>query len=99
MLGRLAQERNRTFCLFPLPLFASNERVDRGEYDVCTYCGRSIFPGVAECPYCHSYTDGKGPLGLEPDRPRPKWFVVVAWVAVAAMLLPLVWALWRLFRR
>ena len=74
MLGRLAQERNRTFCLFPLPLFASNERVDRGEYDVCTYCGRSIFPGVAECPYCHSYTDGKGPLGLEPDRPRPKWF-------------------------
>ena len=28
-----------------------DERED--EYDRCAACGKSVFPGVSECPYCH----------------------------------------------
>ena len=70
--------------------------MDRGEYDVCTYCGRSIFPGVAECPYCHHYTDGKGRLGLEAERRLPRAYAIAGWILLAALLLPLLWGLARL---
>ncbi|MCW8131737.1 MAG: hypothetical protein KIS92_15430 [Planctomycetota bacterium] len=70
--------------------------MDPGEYDVCTYCGKSIFPDVAECPYCHKYTDGKGPHGLNAGEPRRlAWYYVLAgWVLLLLMLLPFVLQLW-----
>jgi pyroglutamyl-peptidase len=67
--------------------------MDPGEYEVCTYCGKSIFPGVAECPYCHHYTNGQGPYALHRERRIPRVFVIGGWVALAAFLLSLVWAL------
>jgi uncharacterized OB-fold protein len=27
---------------------------DDETYDSCLSCGKSIFPGVSECPYCHN---------------------------------------------
>lgn len=75
--------------------------MDPGEYDACTYCGKTIFPGVAECPYCHHYTDGKGPLGTDAEEPRKlsPLYVTVGWVLVILTVLPLLWALWRAFTR
>ena len=67
--------------------------MDRGEYDVCSYCGRSIFPGVAECPYCHRYTDGRGSFGLEEQKRLPRLFVIAGWLVLAGLLLPLLLAL------
>lgn len=75
--------------------------MDPGEYDACTYCGKTIFPGAAECPYCHNYTDGKGPLGTGEDIPRklPAIYVAVGWVLVVLTVMPLLWALWLAFAR
>ncbi len=72
--------------------------MDRGEYDACTYCGKSIFPGVAECPYCQHYTDGQGPFGLEEKKRLPRIFVIAGWLVLAGMLLPLLLALWSWLR-
>ena len=71
--------------------------MDRGEYNQCTYCGRTIFPGVAACPYCHQYTDGKGPLGLgAEDTPRKfsRTYVIAGWLVLVCTLLPLLYALY-----
>jgi RNA polymerase subunit RPABC4/transcription elongation factor Spt4 len=27
---------------------------DDDSYDSCLSCGKSVFPGVSECPYCHN---------------------------------------------
>lgn len=73
--------------------------MDRGEYDVCSYCGKSIFPGVAQCPYCGRFTDEQGPLGLQQQRRIPRIFVILGWVALVAFVLPLVYGLFVLLRR
>lgn len=64
-----------------------------GDYQRCSYCGRKIFADVAECPYCHNYTDGKGPLGPNPEKRLPRAFVIAAWLVVLGMLLPILWVL------
>ncbi|MCZ7648171.1 MAG: hypothetical protein M5U26_23420 [Planctomycetota bacterium] len=69
--------------------------MDPGEYETCTYCNRSIFPDVAECPYCRHYTDGKGPFGLgAEDSPRriPRIFVIAGLLVVLAFVLPVLLA-------
>ncbi len=71
--------------------------MDSGEYEACTYCNRSIFPDVAECPYCHNYTDGKGPFALQKERRIPRIFIIAGWLALLGMLLPLLFALFQWF--
>lgn len=74
---------------------------DPGEYDACSYCNRSIVTGVAECPYCHNYTDGRGPYAVDADAPRklPRVYVIFGWLLLLSMLLPLAWVLWVTFGR
>ena len=65
--------------------------IEDDPYEECTDCGKSIFPGVSECPYCRNFTDGKGPLALirenEDERPRlKKIWVITAWVLVVLLL-------------
>ncbi|GMV80132.1 MAG: hypothetical protein AMXMBFR7_13160 [Planctomycetota bacterium] len=71
--------------------------MDPGEYDTCTYCNRSIFPDVAECPYCGHYTDGKGRFGLgaEDERRIPRVFLIAGWLVVLALVLPLLITVWN----
>jgi hypothetical protein len=70
--------------------------MDPGEYDACTYCGKTIFHGVAECPYCHNYTDGKGPLGIGEKEPRKltKIYVIAGCLLLLAMVLEILVQLW-----
>ena len=67
--------------------------MDAGEYETCTYCNRTIFEGVAECPYCHNYTDGNGPYALHRERRIPRIFVIAGWVVLVAFALPALLAL------
>lgn len=69
--------------------------MDPGEFEVCSYCNRSIYPDVAECPYCHNYTDGNGPYGLHKQRRIPKVFVIAGWLVVIAFVLPALLALYQ----
>ena len=74
---------------------------DPGEYDACTYCGRTIFPGVVQCPYCKEMNDGKGALGLEGEqKPRlPRSYVIAGWLLIAITIVPMLYALWYVFMR
>ena len=76
--------------------------MDRGEYDVCSYCGRSIFPDVAECPYCHRYTDGQGPFSAA-ESPgglrQSKVFTIAGWLVVLGFLLPLLFVIFQWLSR
>ncbi len=69
--------------------------MDHDEYESCTYCNRSIFPDVAECPYCHNYTDGNGPYGWARHKRMPRIYVIMAWLVLAAFVLPLLLALYQ----
>jgi hypothetical protein len=79
----------------------ADDEMDRGEYEVCSYCGRSIFPDAPQCPYCGNYTDGQGPGQRPPDKDRrlPPYLVLVGWLVILAFLLPLIlWMAARLAR-
>jgi hypothetical protein len=57
------------------------------DYETCSYCGKTIMAGVAQCPYCKNYTDDQGSRGLQAKRPLPRWFVVGGVLALVAMAL------------
>ena len=65
----------------------------------CSYCGKSIYADSPRCPKCGNYTDGLGTLGKEERSERrlaPIW-VIAAWLAVIALLLPFLLALYAHF--
>lgn len=57
------------------------------DYETCSYCGKTIMAGVAQCPYCKNYTDEEGPKGLQSKRPLPRWFLIGGVLALTAILL------------
>jgi len=61
--------------------------MDDSVYESCSYCGKTIMPGVVQCPYCRNYTDDKGPLGMDAPRATPRWFLIAGTLALIAMLL------------
>ncbi len=61
--------------------------MDESDYESCSYCGKTILADVVQCPYCRNYTDDKGPLGLQSERPAPRWFLIAGVLALLAMLL------------
>ena len=60
----------------------------------CLVLGGGIAFSSVECPYCHNYTDGKGPHGLQQERRIPRIYLVAGWLLLIAFLLPTVLALW-----
>lgn len=74
---------------------------DEGDYETCSYCGRRLLAGVAQCPYCRNYTDGQGGAAESPwgGRLKRRW-VIAGWLVVLAFVLPVLIALiqWALRR-
>lgn len=74
-----------------------SDELDPGEYDVCSYCNRSIFPDVLRCPHCGNYTDGKGAVAEAAHAPgwwEGRWMKVVLWLVLAGLLYPLTIAIY-----
>ena len=70
--------------------------MDEDPYEACSYCNKSIFPGVVRCPYCGQNTDGLGPYGLgETGGPRrlSRVFLVAGVLLALAFALPLLMGL------
>jgi hypothetical protein len=63
------------------------QRMAEEDYETCSYCGKTIMAGVAQCPYCKNYTDDPGPKGLQAKRPLPRWFLVGGILALIGMAL------------
>jgi hypothetical protein len=57
------------------------------DYETCSYCGRTIWAGVTQCPYCRNYTDDAGAKGLQAKRSMPRWFLIGGILALIGMAL------------
>ena len=82
------------------------EEYDSSEdpYEECSYCGRSVFPGAAQCPHCKNFTDGQGPLAFmkakQDAHPRlHAAFVIGGWLLLIALLVPMIYQIWIALRK
>ena len=67
---------------------------DIADQEPCSYCGKQIYADSPRCPACGNYTDGQGTFAPARDSGQrlPRIWVIAGWLAVAALLLPLLLA-------
>ena len=46
----------------------------------CPYCGEAMFDDAPSCPHCGNYVTAED----RPPEPKPRWFVVAAWLCLLA---------------
>ena len=74
---------------------------DAADQEPCSYCGKQIYSDSPRCPECGNYTDGLGTYAgaqRSGQRLRRLW-VIAGWLALIALLLPLLLELYQRFGR
>ena len=56
---------------------------DEDETVPCNHCGRAIYEGAEQCPYCGNYVSEED----EPRQAKPLWIVVSAVICLAVVIL------------